>query len=77
VWPIAIRRAIELRDRSCRYAGCEVPAQHCDIHHKLPWAVGGPTDYHNGVLACRHHHTQAHKYHPTFRADGRFTVNRN
>jgi hypothetical protein len=54
-----------------------VPAQHCDIHHKRPWAVGGPTDYHNAVLACRHHHTQAHKYHAIFRADGRFTINRN
>ncbi|HEY3262663.1 MAG TPA: DUF222 domain-containing protein, partial [Pseudonocardiaceae bacterium] len=77
VWPIAIRRAVELRDRTCQYAGCEVPAQHCDIHHKRHWADGGPTDYHNGVLACRNHHTQAHKYHATFRADGRFMVNRN
>jgi len=77
VWPIAIRRAIELRDRTCQYADCEVPAQHCDIHHKQPWAEGGSTSYEGGVLACRNHHTQAHKYGATFRTDGRFTVNRN
>jgi len=77
VWPIAIRRAIELRDRTCQYADCDVPAQHCDIHHKRPWADGGPTSYQGGVLACRNHHTQAHKYGATFRPDGRFTVNRN
>jgi hypothetical protein len=77
VWPIAIRRAIELRDRTCRHANCDAPAQHCDIHHCEPWAMGGPTNYQNGVLACRHHHTLAHKHGVTFRADGRFTVNRN
>jgi Rieske Fe-S protein len=34
IWPTAIRRAIELRDRTCQHKGCEVPAEHCDIHHK-------------------------------------------
>ena len=77
VWPIAIRRAIELRDRTCRYLDCAAPAEHCDIHHKHHWADGGPTSYDNGILACRNHHTQVHKYSATIRADGRFTVNRN
>ena len=76
-WPIAIRRAIELRDRTCRHANCATPAEHCDIHHKVHWADGGPTNYHNGILACRHHHTQIHKYGATIRPDGQFTVNRN
>jgi Domain of unknown function (DUF222) len=77
VWPTAIRRAIELRDKTCRYVDCDVPAQHCDIHHKVHWAHGGSTSYHGGVLACRTHHTQAHRYGTTVRPDGRFTVNRN
>jgi Domain of unknown function (DUF222) len=76
IWPTAIRRAIELRDRTCRHVGCDTPAQHCDIHHKTPWADGGPTSYHSGVLACRHHHTQIHKYGVTFRPDGQFTITR-
>ena len=77
VWPVAIARAIGLRDQTCRHADCDIPAQHCDIHHRIHWADGGPTNYHNGILACRHHHTQIHKYGVTFRPDGRFTVNRN
>ena len=77
IWPNAIRRAIELRDRTCRHKDCEAPAQHCDIHHRRHWADGGETSYRNGVLACRHHHTQIHKYGVTFRANGRFTVLRN
>jgi hypothetical protein len=76
-WPIAIRRAIEVRDRTCRHANCATPAEHCDIHHKVHWADGGPTNYHNGILACRNHHTQIHKYGATVRPDGQFTVNRN
>jgi len=77
IWPIAIRRAIELRDRTCQFVGCDIPAQHCDIHHRRHWADGGPTSYEGGVLACRNHHTRAHKYGAAFRPDGRFTVNRN
>ncbi|MGH8574973.1 MAG: HNH endonuclease signature motif containing protein, partial [Gammaproteobacteria bacterium] len=76
IWPTAIRRAIELRDKSCRHVDCTTPTQHCDIHHRIHWADGGPTDYHNGVLACRHHHTQIHKYGATYRDDGRFATTR-
>ncbi|MGH8571262.1 MAG: HNH endonuclease signature motif containing protein [Gammaproteobacteria bacterium] len=52
------------------------PAQHCDIHHKIHWADNGPTNYDNGVLACRHHHTQLHRYGATFEPDGRFAITR-
>ena len=77
IWPTAVRRAIELRDRTCRYLDCDAPAQHCDIHHWRSWIDGGLTNYDNGVLTCRHHHTLAHRYGATKRPDGRFTVNRN
>jgi hypothetical protein len=77
VWPIAIRRAIELRDRTCRHVDCATLAEHCDIHHKVHWADGGPTNYDNGILACRNHHTRLHKYGGMIRPDGQFTVNRN
>jgi hypothetical protein len=76
-WPIAIRRAIELRDRTCRHVDCAAPAEHSDVHHKVHWVDGGPTSYDNGILACRHHHTQIHKYGVSYRPDGRFVVDRN
>jgi len=77
VWPTAIARAIGLRDKTCRHKGCDVPAQHCDIHHWRHWADGGPTSYDNGILACRHHHTQIHKYGVNYLANGLFVTNRN
>jgi Domain of unknown function (DUF222) len=76
LWPTAIRRAIELRDKTCRHVGCDAPAQYCDIHHKVPWAEGGPTSYDGGVLACRNHHTQIHKYGVQYLPDGRFSITR-
>ena len=76
IWPAAVRRAIELRDRTCRHVGCDAPARHCDIHHRTHWADGGPTSYENGILTCRNHHTQAHKYGATFTPDGRFRIDR-
>jgi hypothetical protein len=77
IWPIAIRRAIELRDRTCRHVDCAAPAEHCDIHHQVHWADGGPTTYDNGILACRNHHTQIHKYGATIGPNKQFIVNRN
>jgi len=77
VWPTAIARAIGLRDRTCRHTDCDVPAQHCDIHHRAHWADGGPTNYDNGILACRHHHTGIHKYGVHHLPDGQFTIMRN
>jgi len=77
IWPAAVRRAIELRDGTCRHVNCDVPSQHCDIRHRRHWADGGSTSYDNGVLACRHHHTQVHKYGARQLSSGQFTVMRN
>lgn len=33
LWPTAIARAIGLRDQTCQHVGCDIPADHCDIHH--------------------------------------------
>ncbi len=77
IWPAAISRAIALRDRTCREMDCDAPAEFCDLHHKKHWADGGPTSYENGILACRHHHTQIHKYGARYHPNGRFTITRN
>jgi hypothetical protein len=57
----AVRRAIELRDGHCVFAGCTAPAAWCDVHHVVHWAHGGPTSCDNGALLCERHHTSCHE----------------
>lgn len=52
---------LEVRDRGCRFAGCDRPPRFCDGHHVEFWGDGGPTDPTNVVLLCRRHHTMVHK----------------
>ncbi len=61
VVPPAIRRAVVLRDRHCRYPGCDRPQAWCDAHHVVHWADGGRTDLSNLVLLCRPHHREVHE----------------
>jgi hypothetical protein len=58
----AQRRALENRDRGCRFPGCERPLSWCDAHHIRYWIDGGATDLRNLVLLCRHHHTLIHTH---------------
>jgi hypothetical protein len=55
------RRAIVARDRRCRAPGCTAPAGWCETHHVARWADGGTTDAENGILLCRHDHTEVHR----------------
>ena len=55
------RKALLIRDRTCRAEGCDVPGTWCDAHHLDPWHTGGPTDLDNGVLLCSHHHHRIHE----------------
>jgi hypothetical protein len=57
----AIRRAVELRDGHCVFAGCTAPASWCDVHHVQHWVHGGPTSCENGALLCERHHTAVHE----------------
>jgi hypothetical protein len=57
--PTAIRRALSLRDRGCRYPGCT--NRLVDGHHVRPWIEGGPTSLANLVSLCRRHHTFLHE----------------
>jgi len=60
----AQRKAVRLRDRTCRAAGCTVPATWCEAHHfGRPWAAGGKTDLADGKLLCNWHHHRAHDDH--------------
>ena len=59
--PTAVRRAIQIRDRHCQFAGCDITWNRCDIHHIVPRSQHGPTNPDNLVLLCRRHHTQIHQ----------------
>ena len=56
----AQRKALLIRDQTCRAEGCDVPGTWCDAHHLDPWHNNGPTDLDNGILLCAHHHHRAH-----------------
>jgi hypothetical protein len=60
VVPAHLRRAVELRDRHCVFAGCEAPSHWCDVHHLLHWINGGETSLENSALLCERHHTKVH-----------------
>lgn len=72
------RRALALRDRTCRAEGCDIPAAWCEAHHLTPWSRGGATDLVNGVLLCSHHHHRVHdgRYRHERRPDGTLSFHR-
>jgi len=54
--PVYLRRAVAVRDRGCRFPGCDQPAMACQPHHIIPRAQGGPTSLTNLMLLCTFHH---------------------
>lgn len=59
--PAATRRALNVRDKSCRWPGCDRPAAWTAGHHFVHWTKGGPTDLSNLVLLCHRHHWMVHE----------------
>ena len=57
--PPSTRRALETRDRGCRFSGCGL--RFTDAHHIEHWADGGETSLRNLVLLCRRHHRRVHE----------------
>jgi hypothetical protein len=57
--PPAVRRALEVRDRGCRFPGCGL--RFTDAHHVVHWADGGDTSLRNLLLLCARHHRAVHE----------------
>jgi len=55
------RRALRAIYRSCGFPGCDVGFWKCDIHHIVPWELGGFTDLANMVPICSRHHHVIHE----------------
>ncbi|MDX1481565.1 MAG: DUF222 domain-containing protein [Woeseiaceae bacterium] len=58
--PPPMRRALNARDKGCRFPGC-TNTRFVDGHHVEHWADGGETSLDNLVLLCRHHHHLVHE----------------
>ena len=58
----AQRRALLVRDPTCRFPGCTVIAARCDIHHLHHRSDGGQHRLDNLVHLCRHHHRFVHEH---------------
>ncbi len=58
----AQRIALNVRDRHCRFDGCERPPAWCHGHHIREWMKDhGPTDLDNLLLLCHYHHHLVHE----------------
>jgi hypothetical protein len=55
------RRALNARDRGCRWPGCDRSATWASAHHVVHWIRGGTTDLANLVLLCYRHHWMVHE----------------
>ncbi len=56
--PPHIRRALEERDRGCRFPGCG--CRFTEAHHVKHWADGGETSLRNTLLLCRRARVVSH-----------------
>lgn len=70
--PEDLRRAVQLRDVTCRFPGCRRPARRCDVDHVVAWADGGATADCNLECLCEKHHRLKHAmgWTPTLEPDG-------
>jgi hypothetical protein len=51
----ALANFVRCRDLTCRFPGCDQPAEVCDLDHTVPFPLG-PTHASNLKLLCRYHH---------------------
>jgi hypothetical protein len=59
--PAPLRTVLAMRDRGCRFPGCDRPPEWTDAHHLRPRQQDGPNRAENLVLLCRLHHRAVHE----------------
>lgn len=52
--------ALSAMHEECAAEGCTRPFAWCELHHKIPWSQGGPTDLENAAPLCGFHHRRVH-----------------
>ena len=57
----AQRRALNVRDKGCRWPGCDRPPSWTSGHHLVHWINGGGGSLANLVLLCYRHHWMVHE----------------
>ncbi len=67
--PARNRRAVMVRDQSCRFPGCDRPARWTDVHHIKERANKGTHELANLCALCKFHHRYVHKHRLTIRWD--------
>ncbi|BBY67790.1 HNH endonuclease signature motif containing protein [Mycolicibacterium helvum] len=51
----ALDEFVRMRDMTCRFPNCDMPAEFCDVDHTIAWPWG-PTHASNLACICRKHH---------------------
>ena len=59
--PASLAAHVTTRDQTCRFPGCRVPADRCDLDHGVAFDAGGPTSAANLSAKCRRHHRLKHQ----------------
>jgi hypothetical protein len=57
---VKLRRHLSARDRTCRYPGCNRPADRSDFDHSTRYPEGVTCEC-NGQMLCGHHHRLKHE----------------
>ena len=56
----AQRIEINRRDKGCRFSSCGF-SDFTQVHHMLPWVLGGETNLSNLITLCGRHHHAVHE----------------
>jgi hypothetical protein len=54
-------QALRVRDKGCRFPGCDRQVNWSNPHHLIYWSRGGPSKLSNLVLLCYFHHQLVHE----------------